>query len=325
MIETDQTDHTHFLAGWRFKALIITIILSVLGYLLFTLWGGWKDVMEATVKVGFFGIILALILSLINYWLRFIRWQIFLRILGHTVPTWKSFRIYMAGFSLTTTPGKAGEALRSVFLKDYGIAYRQSFGAFLAERLSDLIAVLILASCGLWIYPDVRPVILAVALIILLVLFGIQKESWLKAVEAYAKKILPNRFAHIVEFFIETMLAFKSCFSLKALVYGISLGVVAWAAEGLALYYVLYFLGYDVGVVNAMFIYGFSLLVGAITLLPGGLGGTEVTMLQLLMMNEVPASVAVAATIVIRLATLWFSVILGLIALPKKQITLHHQ
>ena len=315
--------HSHFLAGWRFKALVMTIILSVIGYLSVTLWGGWKNVLEAISKVGVVGIGVALALSLLNYWLRFVRWEAFLKVLGYQIPTWPSLRIYMAGFALTTTPGKAGEALRSVFLKDYGIPYRQSFGAFLAERLSDLIAVLILACCGLLIYPDARPIIIVVGLIIFFVLIGLQKESWLKAIENFAKKILPVKFGHMIEFFIETMLAFRSCFALKVLLFGIALGVLAWAAEGAALYFILSYLGYDVTLMTALFIYGFSLLIGAITLLPGGLGGAEVTMLQLLILNNIPAATAVAVTLVIRLATLWFSVLLGLIALPKRQVSLH--
>jgi glycosyltransferase 2 family protein len=317
--------HRHFLGGWRFKAMIATICISVIGYILFILWGGWEQVSEAVARVGIWGILLALALSLVNYWLRFLRWQCFLRILGHRVPTFLSLRIYIAGFSLTTTPGKTGEALRSIFLKDHGIAYRQSFGAFLSERLSDLIAVVILASSGLWKYPETRPIVIIVGIVIVFVLFAVQKNSWLKFGEKMALKILPNRFAHIVEFFIETILAFRSCFAPRALIYGIIFGVLAWGSEGLAFYYLLGFLGYNISILTAMFIYGFSLLIGAITFLPGGLGGAEVTMLQLLIMNNVTTFDAVAATIVIRLTTLWFSVILGLLFLPKKQITLHHQ
>ena len=322
-LEHEEVNHRHFLAGWRFHAMIITVILSVIGYLLFTLWGGWNEVVESVARVGAFGIGIALLLSLINYGLRFMRWQMFLEVLGHKIPLLPSLKIYISGFALTTTPGKAGEALRSVFLKDYGMGYRQSFGAFFAERLSDLIAVVILASLGLWIYPEARIIIIAVIAIICFVIFALQREPWLRWCERFGKRILPSRFGHIVEFILETMLAFRCCYSPRVLIYGIVLGVIAWGAEGFALYYLLQLLGTDVSMLTAQFIYGFSLLIGAITFLPGGLGGAEVTMLKLLMLNSVPTSLAVAITIVIRLATLWFSVVLGLIALPKQQIKLH--
>jgi uncharacterized protein (TIRG00374 family) len=69
----------------------------------------------------------------------------------------------------------------------------------------------------------------------------------------------------------------------------------------------------------ALFIYAFSMLVGAISFLPGGLGGTEATMVALLMLNKIAQPQAVAATVLIRLATLWFAVALGVIAMSKPE------
>jgi len=312
--------HRHLLGGWRIKALIATILLSILGYFLFTLWAGWQNVIGAISHVGLLGILLAMSLSLINYSLRFLRWQLFLNALGHNIPWLPSLRIFLSGFALTTTPGKTGEALRGVFLKDYGVPFRKSFGAFLSERFSDLLAVSILASGGLWIHPEARPILLIVGFVLAFALFAVQKDSWLHFIEKLAKKILPDRFSHAVEFFLEMVIAFRSCFTKKVLLGGIALGVAAWTAEAVALYTILHFLGYEINLMTAIFIYGFSLVIGGITLLPGGLGGAEVTMLQLLIINDVASSVAVAVTLVIRLTTLWFSVFLGFIALPKKQI-----
>ena len=311
-------DHSpHLLKGWRFGALITTIILTVVGYLLFALWGGWKEVWEACLKVGFLGISLALCLSLVNYGLRYLRWDHFLKVLGYKIPWFDNLRIYIAGFALTTTPGKAGEALRSLFLKDFHVPYRQSFGAFIAERLSDLIAILVLTIFGLLAYPQAKFIVLPIAALILLLLYAVQQDRWLKKLENFARGLLSERTGHLVEFFIETILAFRSCFHTKVLLYGIFLGIIAWGAEGAAFYIILKLLGANIDFATAVFIYAFSMLIGAITFLPGGLGGMEVTMLQLLLFNNVDPSSAVAATLVIRLATLWFSVILGLIALPK--------
>lgn len=316
----DSPLHLHLIGGWRLKALILTVIMSVIGYFLFTLWAGWQGVAQAISQVGFLGITLALCLSLFNYFLRFLRWQLFLKVLGHSIPWLPSFQIFMSGFSLTTTPGKTGEAIKGIFLKDYGVPFRKSFGAFLSERTSDLLSVAILAAGGLWIHPESRPILLVVIAILILFLIAVQRDSWLYALERLAKKVLPVRFAHVAEFVLDTIMSFRNCFSLPILLAGIFLGVTAWTAEAVALYSLLHFLHYDIDLITAIFIYGFSLVIGGITLLPGGLGGAEITMLQLLMMQEIPASVAVAVTLVIRLTSLWFSVFLGLIALPKKHI-----
>jgi len=313
-------EHRHLLAGWRFKALTATVIISVICYFLFTLWGGWYEVVQAAFKVGIFGILLALGLSLVNYFLRFIRWQHYLYILGHSIPWLINLRIYLAGFALTTTPGKTGEALRSIFLKDYDVPYRQSFGAFLSERFSDLLAICLIAGAGLWSMPQARVIVIFVGIILLIGLFVLQSKYWLHSIEKFCKKICAGRFSETIEFGIETILAFRSCYSWSTLLYGTTLGIAAWAAEGLAFYFVLKLMGAEIDLLAAIYIYAFALLVGAISFLPGGLGGTEVTMIQLLVVHNVSSADAVAATLVIRLATLWFSVILGLAVLPIKRL-----
>ncbi|MCB1112484.1 MAG: flippase-like domain-containing protein [Chlamydiales bacterium] len=315
-------EHPHLLSGWRFAALVTTIVLSVIGYFLFTLWGGWRDVFNAIGEIGYAGIALGLGIALISYFFRFTRWNYFLSVLGQRVPYFSSMRIYISGFTLTTTPGKAGEALRSIFLKDYDIPYRTSFGALLAERFSDLIAVAVLAAGGLFIYERARLVLLFVGLFIIFLLYAVQKDSWLQAIERWTKSKLHSRFAHVVEFMVETVIAFRSCFTPRVLLVGIFLGCIAWGLEGVILYYYLKILGNELSIYLAIFIHAFALLIGALTLLPGGLGGAEVTMFQLLLFYGVPAGDAVTATIVVRLSTLWFSVLIGLIALPKKQVKL---
>jgi uncharacterized protein (TIRG00374 family) len=64
------------------------------------------------------------------------------------------------------------------------------------------------------------------------------------------------------------------------------------------------------------FIFGFSMLVGALPLFPGGIGGAEGTMIGLFALMGVPLGTAIAATAVIRMLTLGFAVVLGFLALP---------
>lgn len=81
----------------------------------------------------------------------------------------------------------------------------------------------------------------------------------------------------------------------------------------------MHLLGCDMSFQTALFIFFFSMLTGAVSFLPGGLGGTESTMVGLLMLNNIVLPQAVAATVLIRLVTLWFAVALGVIALSMQQ------
>jgi uncharacterized protein (TIRG00374 family) len=91
--------------------------------------------------------------------------------------------------------------------------------------------------------------------------------------------------------------------------------VLAWGAEGMALYWMLGWLGIPLDLVAALFVYAISMIAGALSFLPGGLGGAEGTMIGLLLASGAPQGQAVAATVLIRLTTLWFAVGLGLVAL----------
>jgi uncharacterized protein (TIRG00374 family) len=306
--------HT-ILSGWRFRALLLIVLLSAVGYLAFSLWGGWQDVVAAMVRVGFVGTALALALSLVNYGLRFVRWQKYLALLGHHVDWQDSLRIYIAGFGLTILPGKAGEAIRSVFLKNHGVTYPESLAAFFSEHFSNLISMLLLVSIGLWVYPPAKPLVVILGVLILTGLVVLQQIKWLKALRAMVQKKLPVRPAHFITSAIEVVLHSGRCFRLPMLLYGIALGLVAWGAEGVAFYYIMHVLGSDLSLPTALFIYAFSMLVGALSFLPGGLGGAEATMVTLLILNQVAQPQAVAATVLIRLATLWFAVLLGVISL----------
>jgi uncharacterized protein (TIRG00374 family) len=65
------------------------------------------------------------------------------------------------------------------------------------------------------------------------------------------------------------------------------------------------------------FIYASMTVAGALSFLPGGLGVTEAGMLALLgqLGTGTGRSVAAAATFVTRLCTLWYAVMVGLVAL----------
>jgi uncharacterized protein (TIRG00374 family) len=307
------------LSGWRFRALLLIVLLSAVGYLAFSLWGGWQEVVAAMVRVGFIGTAVALALSLVNYGLRFVRWQKYLALLGHRVHTPESLRIYMAGFGLTIIPGKAGETIRSVFLKNHGIPYPESLAAYFSDQFSNIISMLLLVSLGLWVYEPAKPMVIVLAALILTGLFVLQQTKWLQALRAIALNKLPARPAHFVTSAIEIVLHSGRCFSLPMLLYGIALGLVAWGSEGVAFYYIMHVLGSDLSLPTALFIYAFSMLVGAFSFLPGGLGGFEASMVALLMINQVAQPQAVAATVLIRLATLWFAVALGVIALTLSE------
>ncbi len=96
---------------------------------------------------------------------------------------------------------------------------------------------------------------------------------------------------------------------------GLAVGILAWAAEGFALYLIVGGMGAPLPVAAATGIYAVSILAGTLSFLPGGLGGTEAVMGLMLVLAGANPSTAIAATLLCRFTTLWFAVLIGLLAM----------
>ena len=298
------------------RAVFWSVALAALGYLWLSLWAGWREVVAAVVQVGPVVLVGLLLLSLVNYLLRFLRWARYLALLEAPVPWRINLDAYFSGFALTTSPGKVGEMLRSVLLKPHGVPPAASVAAFFAERVSDLLAILVLAAVGLWAYAPARPVVgLALAAVVLALLL-VQWTALIAAIDRWAQ-VRPQKWARLVVKLCEVVLHFRRCFSLPAMSMGLVLGTVAWFAEGLGFWWLLVALDHPLPMSTAVFIYAFAMLVGALSFLPGGLGGSEAAMIALLSLNGFPEASAVTATLICRLATLWFAVGLGALFLAR--------
>ena len=291
--------------------------LSAVGYLAFALWSGWREVLQAFEHIGLLPMLAALSLSLLNYVLRAERWHLYLLRDHHAISRVTNLRIYFAGFSLTTTPGKAGELVRSLFLKPYGVQYHHSAAMFFSERLADLVAIVALTAIGFTHLPGGTAyfVILVSALFAALLLLRTPVPERLLRRIAHWRHDSPGLI------WLSDVAASSRPFWRGRLLWqaqGITL--LAWLGEGVGAYLILHSLQADISLSFALFVYGFAMLVGALSFLPGGLGGTEATMTGLLVLQGMPLPQAIAATVIIRLATLWFAVLLGIMsvmALPE--------
>ena len=300
------------------RAVLWSVALAALGYLGLSLWAGWRDVVAAVVQVGPLVLCALLLLSLSNYLLRFLRWARYLALLDAPVAWRINLAVYFSGFALTTSPGKLGEMLRSVLLKPHGVPAAASLAAFFAERASDLLAILVLAAIGLWAYAPARPVVGLALAAVAAALLLVQWTALIASIDRWALA-RPQKWAKFLVKLCEIVLHFRRCFSLPAMSMGLALGVLAWFAEGFGFWWLLAALGHPLPLPTAVFIYAFAMLVGGISFLPGGLGSSEAVMIGLLAVHGFPEAAAVTATLICRLATLWFAVGLGAVFLTRQR------
>jgi len=257
-------------------------------------------------------------LTLFNYFWRFIKWQYYLRRLNIQIRRWKSFWVFISGLSMAITPGKVGELLKSYLLKrSTGAAMSRTSPVIMAERLTDGIAMLGLAATGLVLYRFGWELLLVLLISGLAVIALIQNRALALRVLGFGERQpVVSRIAHLIRAFYESS---YTLLRWRPLLLAVLIGLISWSGECWALYFVFRGLGVPPSVdlfIKATFILAVSSLVGSVSGLPGGLGTAAGSMLGLTRLLISPsATLGGAATLLIRLCTLWFGLGLGLIAL----------
>lgn len=203
-----------------------------------------------------------------------------------------------------------GELVKSYFLKSLrSVPISKSAPIVFAERITDFLDLLIISIIGAYSIGYGKTVVVVVGLIFVAGIGIIANRPLSMRLIRIAEKI-PSVARRIKP--IET--AYESSRALlsgKALIISTFIGLLGWFTECMGFLLVLAGLGVHLRILSASFIYAFSTVVGAISFLPGGLGATETSLTGLLILAKIPKNSAVAATFIVRAATLWFAVIIG--------------
>ena len=259
----------------------------------------------------------ALGLALANYALRFARWTLYLRRRGLAIPPRTSAAVFLSGFALSITPGKVGELIKSFLLRaTCGVPVAASAPIVVAERMTDLIALLLLGLAGVALYGVGTGTVLAGAALVAAGLVVLASPRLAGALIDLATR--PRRLARLRPRLLEIHAGLAALVRPWPLTWATAIAAAAWLAECIGFALVVHgFPGTDVPLDLAVLIYAVTTVAGALSFLPGGLLVTEAGMTLLLVeaSRGVDQATAAAATILIRLATLWFAVGLGLLAL----------
>ncbi len=268
----------------------------------------------ALMQLGVSGCLLILGLSTANYLLRFLRWQYFLGGLGRTLAPWRHLAYYLAGFAFTISPGKAGEAVRSLYLNDHGVKYSESIAALFVERLLDLCTMVLLASLIVVDHEIYRPLLGGVVFITIVSTTVVCQPivpRWLDSIDVRSA----GRIAKTARVLASLMRSSRVLLHPRPLSFGLVIGLLAWGAEGIGFFIVCNTLNVTASPTTATGIYAIAALAGsAVFFLPAGIGGMEIVMTSLLVEQGATLRIAVIAMLLCRLATLWFAVLLGIVS-----------
>lgn len=293
--------------------LLPVVALALLGYGLLGIWSQ-GDQLLPLLRSLWPEIALGLLLVLLGYAIRYGRWRLLLRAVKQHPQVTVDARIWMGSYAFTATPGKSGEAVRSLLLKqECCVPVPPTLMALVVERFTDGTAVLLLLAINLplllrWQVPLAAPI--GIGVLAVLTAWLVLRSPWARAqLKSSAKRLLPRKLASAGG---DGLTALRQLLQPALLLQATLIGALAWGLEGVSLWLLLRGMGIEaVGIGGATIAHTAAGLIGALTLLPGGLGSTEAGTVGLLALQGVGVASATPATLLIRLMTLWFATALG--------------
>lgn len=265
-------------------------------------------------KMIYIPIVIALIFS--SWSVLYLRWVLLLKNSQIIISPKKNFLIYFAGFALAITPAKSGELVKSVILKEkFDIPHSRSVPVIIMERFYDVTGTLVISLLGLWFFGlKSLPVVMIATAIIALFFCTIYSTRTFNAFLRLFNKL--NFFQKLVNPLLSFQETVKKSSKSKIAITSTALTIIYRLIEALAIYFIL--LGFDIDTIHYLSIaamYSFSIIVGNISFIPGGLGVTEGSLTGLLSLQGIDLSTAIGLALVIRLFTLWYAVIVGFVCL----------
>lgn len=297
------------------KKVLLGVILAIVFYAALAFFSDLNELRSVSSKFSWGLLPLVMLLALGNYFVRAVRWHMYLSSVGVDIAPRDSAIVFFAGLGMSVSPGKLGELLKAQYVKNInGTNRRVTAPVVIAERLTDLVGVILIAAAGVFTFNYgylLFMVIIVLAGGALVTLSSRRISRWIVRRLGFIPMV--RRRSEKLEGAIDNMARLnRPPYLFPATI----LSVLAWGFEGFGFYLVINsFPGVEISLYSALFIYAFSILVGAVSMIPGGLGATEGVMTGLLLLLSVDKSVAFAATLITRLATLWFAVVLGLLTM----------
>jgi len=300
------------------RNILISLAVAGLIYLGFSLYANFDQVILAFERFNWFVFPLLLLFSFMNYFTRFLKWDYYLSLLNIRVKKLDSFSIFMSGLIMSVTPGKVGELLKSYLVKEITkTPISKTAPIIMAERITDFTSLILITLIGAYVFNYGRLIVIGVGIFFFLVLVLISNKKLALPLINSLEKI-----SFLKKHLKSIHLAYESSYQMlrpAPLIYMTLLSLVSWGFECFGYHLILINFNINFSFLWAAFSYGFSTIIGAISMLPGGLGVTDGSLTFLLIQRNCSKDLAVASTFIIRAVTLWFAVLVGIVSVTFYQ------
>ena len=298
----------------KYKAVLFGISIIILATVIW--YANPSTLLGVLIKSDMRMVFLGIGISLVAMAFRVLKWRVLLEGVGFL----QLFPVQVLGMTISNfTPGKIGEPAKAVILKlNSNIDVSRSLPSIIWERVMDVLVLIVLSLTAMnllsvgtrFYFIGIASVAAFLGLIIFMLLIlhnrriGNRIFSVLRRVP-FLKSVSGE--------FLDTF--YDSRIKKGRIVVCLVFTLVPWLLEGVMLYLALAALGVFQEPFVLAGVVALAVLVGVASSLPGGLGSTEVVMSMLLGILGIPATTAIAGTMLYRFLSFWFGSFVGCMCL----------
>jgi len=227
--------------------------------------------------------------------------------------------VFTIGFALIMTPGRVGEAIKLFLLRERaGVPVATSASVLVLERAAEAAGLIVLALASSFFLPwaegflmDRKLALVGVALLAL----ALTITFWRPIVALVPRLPLARRVLARpgpARLWSNLVRGGERVLRWRALLPAVGISLLARTCDGIAIFWIAGLYGVGLSLPAACFILGSSAFIGGISMLPGGAGAAEVTLIGLLLAFGAGPAAALATALTARTLIFWLWVALGL-------------
>ena len=294
----------------NFNHILLVSIFVVMVYVIIIFYSDTSILYKSFSSANLEQILIGIGLFSLGALIRSFRWILMLRYMKIKIPLKENIMIYFTGYTFALTPGKLGEGMRSKYLKDhYNIPIEKSLPTVFSERYYDVIGVIsiIFITTG---FVDQNVIVYLSLGLLVFFYFAARKKNATKILSTI-KKI--KRLTNLTQKTLTVVETLEVLLKPKIFLKSSIITVISWGFEALGLYFVFRSFDIDLGVANACSLYVITSFIGAVSLLPGGVGSSEGSLLGLLLLDGFSYTQVLGPVLITRFLALWYMIIIGIV------------
>ena len=300
----------------KFDNRIIWVVIASVGlYGVFLFFSDFNIISKQISNFKYEFLPLILLLVSISWTPLLVRWQILLKKNDINIPIKKSFLLFLGGMSMSITPGHVGELIKSQLIKTiYNIPRTKTAPIIFVEKFYDLTGAIIASIIGIIILGMNASLILISVSILIVIIFLIYYRP---IFEFILKRVTKTKFfSKYSENISDSYEIVRNSTTPQISSISFGLSILYWIIISVAVHFILLSFGIEsISILKTISIYSSSVIIGAISFIPGGLGITEGSLIGLFSLEGIDISLALILSVMIRILTMWYSVSIGFICL----------